>query len=694
MKTPYLKSQKNKKSIYKSRKQKRNLEAIILKRYNILIVLIILLNVVLLIGLYSVQIVNHTTYLEKKQSLSVQLVEGSTAPRGRIYDRNMRLIVDNEPVKTITYKKISSVKPADEINLSYTLADILDMDISKLTENDLKNFWIINNSKEANSKITKEEWSELKARKITNADIEKLKKERITEDELNTLGDIDKKAAYIYSLMNTGYYYDTKVLKRGNEISDWEYAYISENLENLKGINTELDWERTYPYGNVFRSILGNVSSSSSGIPYELKDYYLSKGYNLNDRVGLSYLEYQYEDFLKGEKNIYELSADGNLSLKKEGMRGNDIILTIDIELQKAVEEILEKQLLITKNEPNTEFYNRSFVVITDPNTGEVLAMAGKQIIWKDGDYKIYDYTPGILTSPVAVGSVVKGASHIVGYNTGALQIGEVRDDSCIKIAATKEKCSWTYLGSVNDITALKYSSNTYQFRTAIKVGKGYYQYDSPLKIDESAFDIYRKTFNEFGLGVKTEIDLPVESLGYIGESRQAGLLLDFSIGQYDTYTPIQLSQYISTIANGGKRLKFNLLKEVHSSIDDSIIEKTESTILNTVDTKEEYLNRVKLGFREVLTGGTGYGYIEQQFNPAGKTGTSQSFLDSDADGKIDKETLTNTFIAYAPYDNPIVTFTIISPDYTHYYNGNSYQSTVNKRISYEVSKKFFEIYQ
>ena len=191
--------------------------------------------------------------------------------------------------------------------------------------------------------------------------------------------------------------------------------------------------------------------------------------------------------------------------------------------------------------------------------------MSGKQIVWTSDGYKIYDYTPGIMTSPVAVGSVVKGASHIVGYNTGALQIGEVRDDSCIKIAATKEKCSWTYLGSINDITALKYSSNTYQFRTAINVGKGYYSYDAPLKIDETAFDIYRKTFNEFGLGIKTEIDLPVESLGYIGTSTKSGLLLDFSIGQYDTYTPIQLSQYISTIANGGNRMKFNLLKKVIS---------------------------------------------------------------------------------------------------------------------------------
>lgn len=694
MKLQVKKSKKRKKSIYKSKKNNRNLEAIILKRFNVITVLVIILNLILMMNLYSVQIVNHTYYLKKQASLNKQIVEGDSAPRGRIYDRNNRLIVDNNPIKTITYKKVSGVSIEEEIDLVYNLAEILEMDISKLKEKDLKKFWIINNSEKANKKISDSEWSSLKAREITSDDIIELKLERITEEDLSKLNDLDKEAAYLYYLMNNGYSYDTKIIKRGESISDYEYAYMSENMSNFKGINTGLDWERSYPYGNVFKSILGTVSTSSSGIPVELKDYYLAKNYSLKDRVGLSYLEYQYEDFLRGEKNKYELSSNGNLKLVEEGSRGNDLVLTIDIELQKAVEQILEEQLVLTKNEPNTEYYNRSFVIITEPNTGEILAMAGKQIVWTSDGYKFYDYTPGILTSPVAVGSVVKGASHIVGYNTGSLQIGEVRDDSCIKIAATKEKCSWTYLGSINDITALKFSSNTYQFRTAINVGKGYYQYDQPLKIDPSAFDIYRKTFNEFGLGVKTEIDLPVESLGYIGNSTQSGLLLDFSIGQYDTYTPIQLAQYISTIANGGNRMKFNLLKEVKSSKDDSSIYKYEPVVLNNVNTKTEYMERVKLGFREVITGGTGYGYIPNYYNASGKTGTSQSFLDSDSDGKIDKETLTNTFVAYAPFDNPIVTFTIISPDYTHYYNNNYYQSTVNKRISYEVSKKFFEIYQ
>ena len=695
MKKQFSNYNKNKK--YKKKYKvidKIKLETIILKRYNIMIFLVILLNSILLIKLYKVQVVDKSYYVKEEEKLNKQLVSGNSAPRGRIYDRNGKIIVDNVPVKTITYKKLSNTSINDEVQLSYKLANIIDIDYNNIKDNDLKNFWIINNSELANKKITDDEYSDLKSRKLTNNDINELKLSRITDSELNSFSELDKKAAYIYKLMNNGYYYDTKIIKKGDDISDFEYAYISENLSDLKGINTSLDWERSYLYGDTFKSILGTISTSSSGIPLELKDYYLSKGYSLNDRVGMSYLEYQYEDFLSGKKNIYELSSNGVMNLSVSGNRGNDIYLTIDIDLQKEVERILEEQVLITKSEPNTEYYNRSFVIITDPNNGDILAMAGKQIVNTSDGYKIYDYTPGILTSPVAVGSVVKGASHIVGYNTKALKIGEVRDDSCIKIAATKQKCSWTYLGSINDITALKYSSNTYQFRTAINVGGGYYSYDAPLKLNPEAFSIYRNVFNQFGLGVKTEIDLPKESLGYIGTSTMPGLLLDFSIGQYDTYTPIQLSQYISTIASGGIRYKLNLLKEVHSSLNNEVIYKNEPKILNTVSTEKIYMDRVKEGFREVMTGGTGYGYIDYIYNAAGKTGTSQSFIDSDSDGKIDKETLTNTFVAYAPYDNPTVTFTVISPDYTHYYNGNYYGSLVNKRISYEVSKKFFEIYQ
>ena len=73
---------------------------------------------------------------------------------------------------------------------------------------------------------------------------------------------------------------------KNKDVTEKEYAIISENISNLSGFNTKLDWERVYPYGDVFRSILGNVSSSSQGIPSELADYYLDNGNTLLDVLG------------------------------------------------------------------------------------------------------------------------------------------------------------------------------------------------------------------------------------------------------------------------------------------------------------------------------------------------------------------------------------------------------------------------
>lgn len=673
----------------------KKINNVIEKRYNILIIIIIIVMSVLAFSLYNVQIINNEYYVEKVKQLNLKIVDGNTAPRGKIYDRNGKLIVDNEGVKVIYYKKQTGTKTKDEISLAYTLANMLEVSYAKMTENEIKDFWIKNNSESASALITDSEYEDLKKRILTSVDIYNLKLERIDE-QIESYTELDKEAAYIYALMNKGYSYAEKVIKR--DCTDIEYAKVAENFENLTGVSTRIDWQRKYLYGDTFKSILGTVSSKETGIPLELKDYYLAKGYNLDDQVGISYLEYQYDDYLKGVKNKYQVASDGSYKLIEEGSRGNDIVLTIDIKLQQEVERIIVENLIKAKSEPNTEYYNKAFVIITNPNTGEILTMAGKQIVYSNDNYKVYDYTPGIVTSPVVAGSVVKGASHIVGYNTGALTIGEYRDDSCIKIAATPEKCSWMYLGTIDDISALKYSSNTYQFRTAIKVGKGLYSYNQSLKIDLEAFNTYRNTFAEFGLGVKTEIDLPIESLGYKGTSTLAGHLLDFSIGQYDTYTPIQLSQYIGTIANGGTRLKPYLLKSVYKSTSEpltEIIYETESELLNMVNAEQKYIDRVKQGLKTVLEPyGTGYGFIDLSYKPAGKTGTSQSFIDTDLDGKVDTETITNAFVAYAPFDNPAVTFTVVSPDISHYHNYSEYQSSANRQIAYEVSKKYFQFYK
>ena len=656
-----LEIKKNSKPLNKTKKDKRNLTEVINKRYNSLIFIVIILYVVILGRVFYLQIIKENDYKESLAMATEKTVESTSAPRGRIYDRNYNLLVDNEGVKTIYYKKQNGITNKEEIELAYTVADNINLDYSKVNENRLKTFYYKGHYKECKKKITDKEWEEYNKRKLNDKDIEKLIYERLDE-EISTYDERDKKAAYIYYLMNKGYSYAEKVIKN-KDVSEEEYAYISENIDNLKGFNTKLDWERVYLYGDTFKSILGNVSSNNQGIPSELAEIYLKKGYSLDDRVGISYLEYQYENYLKGTKAKYRLLSDNSYELVSEGKRGSDIVLTIDINLQKHLEEILSNEVYNAKGEAGTTYYNRSFAVVADPSTGEILAMGGKQVLDKDGSKYIVDYTPGIATLPVTPGSVVKGASMMVGYKYGAIDIGSHQYDECLKIKDTPLKCSWRTMGDIDDIYALAFSSNVYQYKIAITVGKGKYEYDKGLSLDEEAFKKYRDMYAEFGLGKKTGIDLPVESLGYMGTSKLPGHLLDFSIGQYDTYTPVEVLQYINSVASG-KRMALSLMKEIRNK--DKVILKNEINVLNDVDLDLESLERIREGMRLVLSEGTGKFYVPQGLDFAGKTGTSESFLDTNNDGKVDTATISSTFTGFYPSEDPKFSLVVITPNVSH----------------------------
>lgn len=692
---------KKNKSVSLNKKNKlgnKDLSLLITKRYHFLIVLIIILFLIISIRLFKLQIIDYEDYQSKLTVATEKTVEGTSAPRGRIYDRNYNLLVDNEAVKTIYYKKQTGITTKEEITLAYKIADMIEVDYSSLSTYRLKNFYYQNNFESCQALITNEERDQYKKRKLTDKDLLDLIFSRITEEDLSNYTEIDKEAAYIYYLMNKGYSYAEKIIKNKN-VSEVEYAKISENIDNLKGFNTKLDWVRIYLYGSTFKSILGTVSSDTQGIPEELANIYLKKGYSLDDRVGISYLEYQYEDYLKGTKPIYKVGKNNNYEIVSFGSRGNDIVLTIDIELQKYLEDTLSKEVMSTSYEPNTPYYNRSFAIISNPKTGEILAMSGKQVRTTDsGTKEIVDYTPGVVTLPVTPGSVVKGASMLVGYKYGAINIGDIQTDECIKIKDTPEKCSWRTMGDIDDLYALRYSSNVYQYKIAIKVGEGNYEYNKPLKIKKDAFNKYRSMYQSFGLGVKTGIDLPVESLGYTGTSILPGHLLDFAIGQYDTYTPIQLSQYINTIANGGQRLKPYLLKEVYSpsankeEVFGELIYANSKKVLGTIPVEEKYIDRVRLGFNQVITDGLGYGYMGDYYNSSGKTGTSESFIDTNSDGVVDTETITTSFVGYSPSDNPKMSIVVVSPDIST--PESNYQSNATKRISASLVNKYFELYK
>ena len=593
-------------------------------------------------------------YKKKLEEKTTIYVYGNSAPRGRILDTNGKILVDNVGVKTIFYNKIKGVSIEDEIVIAYKLANILSVD--EANEKELKNFWLINND-DGKDLITAEEYQLLGERKITSDVLLNYKLERITDEMLNSYTKIDRVAAKIYSLMNDGYIYSKKEIL--TNVNESEYAKVME--ANIMGVTGELTWERKYLYGDTLKNILGTIGN----IPKENKEKYLNNGYELTDIVGLSYLEYQYEDYLKGSKAKYLVNNDNTLILIEEEQKGNDLVLSIDIDIQLKVEEILKDKILLGEKYPNTDYYKDSYALISNPLTGAIIAIAGLR---HNDDDSWSDISLNTITKSFTIGSAVKGATISVGYKYNLIEMDKYITDSCVKLYMVPQKCSFKSLGKINDLKALAMSSNYYQYLIAISLTGNKYTPNMKLNATEEHFNIYRNMLSSYGLGVKTNIDLPNEVTGIKGNIISDDLLLNLAIGQYDTYTPVQVLQYINSLATGN-RLSLSLMKEIKNNAE--TIKTNEINVLNKVDLDTIYLDRIREGLKLVLSEGTGKIYVSQDINAAGKTGTSESFYDSNNDGVVDVATITSTFAGYFPSDEPKYSIVVITPNISHK-NGNN----------------------
>lgn len=630
---------------------------------------------IVLFRIYFLNFVNGDNYkilLDKKVN---NYIYGGSAPRGRILDRNGVVLVDNVGIKTLVYSKTKWIKQKDEIKIAYELASIIDVQIN---ENSFKKFWLINNDN-GNSLITNDELELLRERKLNNEDLNKLKYERITNDVLKEFSELDKKAASIYELMNKGYSYQKKVILKN--ISDEEYSRVVD--ANLNGVTTELTWERVYNFGDTLKDIFGKVGS----IPEERKEEYLKKGYELNDVVGLSYLEFQYEEYLKGEKDLYKVNNDNSLSLIKEGKPGKDLVLSLDIKVQLKLEEIIKENIIKAKKRDNTDYFSEAFSIVGNPNTGEIIALSGQKLI-SNNSWEFKNINTNLINTSYTVGSVVKMGTVSAGYKNGIIDIGTSMYDGCIKLYQVPIKCSYKSLGKVSDLTAISKSSNYYQFKIALGLTGNIYKYNMKLDTSKNDFEKLRSMFRKFGLGTITGIDLPNETTGIIGNLTKSDLLLNLSIGQYDTYTPIELFQYVNTIANNGFKKSPQLMMKI---IDKESILNNEYEAISKVDLDDKYLLRIKDAMNLATKSGTARSYINSKYNPAGKTGTSETFIDTNNDGVMDTKTTSLAFLGFAPYDNPKYSVVVLTPNI---YVSKDYEYSklyITRYISRDITNFLFE---
>lgn len=613
--------------------------------------------------------------LKEDFSYQKEYIYGLTAPRGRILDRNGKILVDNIGVRSLVFNKLS-ISTKETMNVASKLNDIISLDMSS-NKKQKRYCYYINNEEEVNKRVSDEIKTKYKERRINKKEYDDYKYSLITDEEIKN---INENVCALFYQMNNGYSYEDKIIKKN--LTDDEYEMI--NTSNLKGIRTDITWERYYPYGNTLREVFGTVSSYKQGIPKEFKNKYLKIGYNLSDRVGTSNLEYIYDKYLKGEKAKYEIN-DNHLKLIKKEETGKDIVLNIDIDLQKYTETVLEKEIKLAKKHQNSKYFDTSFVIISNPNDGSILTMAGRKLT-NNGEFIDYSYE-NIFNSYVA-GSIVKGATISVGYKYDLIPQKKILD-GCVKLRTTKDKCSWKSLGYMDAKEALRMSSNYYQYLLAIKLTGKNYSRGMNIGATKEHFEIYRNVLKDYGLGTLSKIDLTNEGTGYKGTSITDDQLLNMAIGQYDTYTPISLTSYINTIATS-KRNKLSLLNMVLNK-DGTVYYKNKSEVLSTAPINETDLNEIREGFRLVNYSGTGYGYVSNKVKSAGKTGTSESFIDTNNDGIVDLKTVSTTYGTYFPYDNPKISIVIISPNIKYSNKNSEYKYPINRNVISKISKEIIE---
>lgn len=682
------------------RRKKKKRQPMLL-RINLLFVAVFILFSILVFRVGYVQMVQGQGYIDKIEKTDDNIIY-HPVPRGEIYDRNGKVLVYNIPQKAITFTPPKNPQPKDLLNTAEKLSEYIQMndeDIEKTPDWVKKEIWILQND-DGKGKITKEEETLVKKKELSERELNQLIQERITEEEI---ADIDGNVAAIYQKMR-GAVALTPTIIKNEGVTEEEFASVSENLDHLPGISTTTDWQRDYAYGQVFRSVLGRTKD---GLPPEKLDYFSSKGYALNDRYGASYLEELYEEVLSGSKIQEKIITDNRgkvvgSEIISEGEPGRDLILTIDIEFQQKVEQIIEEELLRAIQYPRTETLDRMFVVAMDPRTGEILALAGKRYNRKTKEFE--EFSHGTFTQAFEAGSTVKGAMVLTGYQTGVLKPGDQKHDTPIVFPDnSKPKSSYggNALGVMNDLKAIERSSNVYMWLIALDVMEGRYVPGSLFSLKPEKIDTIRYYFSQFGLGTKTGIGFKEEIDGMKAnpDPTQHGAFLDIAIGQFDTYTPLQLAQYVATIANDGYRMKPLLVKEIREADLDKdgmspIFEEFQPTAVNRVDMKDEWIERVQQGFWQVTHGsqGTARRYFSgEPYDVAGKTGTAQSFYVDKNDERFKYGVQTNhsSFVGYAPFDDPEVAISVIVPH--AFYGSQPYSYTIGSHVAQRVFRAYFQ---
>ena len=649
-------------------------------RYNIITIFTYFIGIILIVQLFNLQIVHGAKYREESNT---RLTRESTleATRGEILDRSGNVLVSSSQKFNLELYKskidtnalndsiLKIIQVLEKYNVSYVDSFPIKIDPFEYTiaDTNLSN-WKSNNGIDENATAEEAFYKFKDKYKIQNTDI----------------SEIRKIIAIRYAIVQEGYS-STKSLTIAKDIPREAVAEFSEEGDEFPGINISVQPVRQYKQGTLASHILGYASKIGSEEYQKKKDEY-----NQNDIIGKTGIEAVFEKYLKGKNGTkqIDMAVDGTITaevVEKEAVAGSNVVLTIDSQLQKIAEEALKDNIEKIKNGGFGKSYDAKggSCVVMNVKTGEVLAMASypdynpqsfadgiSNEEWKSyNENKSYPLLNKCIQSAYEPGSIFKMVTAIAGLESGNISLTEkINDTGVYKKYGAEWKC-WYYTdyhrghGYLNVIGAIEKSCNFFFYETADRMG----------------IDTLDKYATYFGLGRKTGIELPSETAGTLASkdyvksikgSWNPGDTINAAIGQgYNKFTPLQMTKYISMIANGGNNVNVSIVKTIQNAdgtevskdeINEYGKEKLGLTEENTenITLNKDYVNAVREGMKSVTSGESGTAYVRfKDFNikVGGKTGSAEAGKDANGNDIVNA-----WFAAFAPYDDPEIAVVVM----------------------------------
>ncbi|MBR2744704.1 MAG: penicillin-binding protein 2 [Clostridia bacterium] len=647
-------------------------------RFNILIVIVVILGIFLLCQLINLQIVNGDEYRnmsstrltretviradrgEILDSKGVKLVTTSTGYSLNLY----RTTTDNEQLNNNILNIIKVLESNGDAYVDNLILKINPYGFNTENEDSIKR-WKKNNSIDENCSA-EECFNILK------------KKYQINNDDVN---EARKIMAIRYEISQKGYS-NIKPVEIASSISKNSVLIFSEKNSNFFGIDIVSSPVVTYNYGTLASHLLGYCGKITQSELEKVGDEYSD-----NELIGKTGIQYVFEKYLRGENGTRQIDMDvkGNITgeyITKEPVVGADVQLTIDADIQDVAEKALKADIdkIASGGYDEKSDATAGAVVVMNTKTGEIMALASypdfEPQLFVNGissdKYQEYNDVQALynraISGAYAPGSTFKMVTAMAGLESGKVSIYEKISCSGVYPAAHKPVC-WIY-------TKYRGGHGPLAVSQAIQHSCNYYFYEVGNRIGIDTLSDYS---SYFGLGRKTGIELPSETNGNIASRKHAeeekrdwyvGETLSAAIGQsYNNASPIQMAKYISILVNGGHQIDVTTVKAVKNSDGTEVPKDEVNEYVNSVlgisdqnvDEKifdKDNLRAVLEGMKNVTTesGGTAYSiFKDSSVTVGGKTGSAQAGKKTHA-----------WFVGFAPFDDPEIAVVAIVENGAH----------------------------